>query len=168
MSVIKSQQIDWTSSYGDLVKRTYWISILQKRVFNLEFRAIPTGTEDSEDQVPPPHFYGIVKRGGQSSRSQSDDSRVSAVDKHDDSTFHFVVMITLSSLIRRADGIIRSHEPNTGENEVLQQGSDTQTLVDTSAYLPCPEGYNGLPSNLALELFYHLDCWFEALPQRLQ
>jgi hypothetical protein len=90
------------------------------------------------------------------------------VDKHDDSAFHFIAMVTLGSLIRRADGIIRSHEPNTGENEVLRQISDTQTLVDTSAYLPCPEGYDGLPSNLALELFHHLNCWLEALPRRLQ
>jgi hypothetical protein len=168
MSVIKSQQIDWTSSYGDLIKRAYWISVLQERLFDLEFRVVPTDIEGLEDQVPSPHFRGIVKREGQSSRSQSDDSRVSAVNKHDDCTFHFVAMITSSRLIRRADGFIRSHEPNTGETEVLWQGSDAHTLVHTPAYLPCPEGYNGLPSNLALELFHHLDCWLEALPQRLQ
>jgi hypothetical protein len=29
--LIKSQQIDWTSSYGDLVKRAYWVCVLHER-----------------------------------------------------------------------------------------------------------------------------------------
>jgi hypothetical protein len=73
--LIKSQQIDWTSSYGDLVKRAYWICVLQERLFDLEFRVVSTGTEGLEDQVPLPHFHGTVKREGQSRGPQSNTSR---------------------------------------------------------------------------------------------
>jgi hypothetical protein len=55
---IKSQQIDWTSSYGDYVKRAYWICVLHERLFDLEFRVISTGIESLEDQIPLPHFRG--------------------------------------------------------------------------------------------------------------
>jgi hypothetical protein len=163
--LVKSQQIDWTSSYGDLVKRAYWICVLQERLFDLEFRVVSTGIEGLEDQVPLPHSHGTVKREGQSSGPQSDTSRAFPVNKDDDSAFHFIAMITLSRLIRRADGIIHGYEPNAGETELLWQGSDTDTLVDASAYFPYPEGYNGPPSKLVSELFHQLDCWREALPQ---
>jgi hypothetical protein len=166
--LIKSQQIDWTSSYGDLVKRAYWICVLQERLFDLEFRVVSTGIEGLEDQAPLPHFHGTVKREGQSSGPQSDTSRAFAVSKDDDSAFHFIAMTTLSRLIRRADGIIHGYEPNAGEIELLWQGSNTQTLVGASAYFPYPEGYNGPPSTLVSELFHQLERWREALPQRLQ
>jgi hypothetical protein len=166
--LIKSQQIDWTSSYGDLVKRAYWICVLQERLFDLEFRVFSTDIKGLEDQVPLPHFHGTVEREGQPGEPQSDTSRAFVADKHDDSAFHFVAMITLSRLIRRADGVIHGYEPNAGETELLWQGSDTKTFVDTSAYFPYLEGYNGPPSRLVSELFHQLDCWREALPQRLQ
>jgi hypothetical protein len=166
--LIKSQQIDWTSSYGDLVKRAYWICVLQERLFDLEFRVVSTDIEGLEDQVPLPHFHGTVKREGQPGEPQSDTSRAFVADKHDDSAFHFIAMITLSRLIRRADGVIHGYEHNAGETELLWQGSDTKTPVDTSAYFPYLEGYNGPPSRLVSELFHQLDCWREALPQRLQ
>lgn len=54
--------MDWTFSYGDLVERAYWISVIQQRLFALEFRAFLTGTEDSEDQVPSPHFREIARK----------------------------------------------------------------------------------------------------------
>lgn len=132
-SVTKSQRMDWTFSYGDLVKRAHWISVLQKRLFDLEFRAFLTGTEDPEDQVSSPHFCGMARKRRTVQQAQPDNSRVSTVNQHEDSTFHPIAMITLRCLISKADGIIRSHEPNTGETEVLWQGSDIKTLVDTSA-----------------------------------
>jgi hypothetical protein len=165
--LIKSQQIDWTSSYGDLVKRAYWVCVLHERLFDLEFRVISTGIESLEDQIPLPHFHNPARGDRQSSGPPLDDSGVFAVDDQTDPALHFVAMITLSRLIRRADEVIHSYEPTLGETELLWQGSDRNPRTNASAYLPLGQ-YSGPPWRLVEELCYQLDCWRNALPQRLQ
>jgi hypothetical protein len=54
----KSQRIDWTLSYGDLVKHAYWVYVFHERLFDLEFRVISTSIESLEDQILLPHFRG--------------------------------------------------------------------------------------------------------------
>jgi hypothetical protein len=166
--LIKSQQIDWTSPYGDLVKRAYWVCVLHERLFDLEFRVISTGIESLEDQIPLPHFHSCSRGDEQPTSPPSDGSRVFAVDGQIDPAFHFVAMITLSRLIRRADEVIHSYEPNLGETELLWQGSDSDPYTDASGYLPPLENYSGPPWKLVEELCHQLDCWRNALPQRLQ
>jgi hypothetical protein len=76
-------------------------------------------------------------------------------------------MITLSRLIRRADEVIPSYEPNLGETELPWQGSDSNPHTDASAHFP-HKHYSGPPWRLVEELCHQLDCWRNALPQRLQ
>jgi hypothetical protein len=165
--LIKSQQIDWTSSYGDLVKRAYWVCVLHERLFDLEFRVTSTGIESLGDQIPLPHFHNPARGDEQTSGPPPGGSRVFAVDDQTGPALHFVAMITLSRLIRRADEVIHSYEPTLGETELLWQGSDRNPHTNASAYLPFGH-YSGPPWRLVEELCYQLDCWRNALPQRLQ
>lgn len=164
--LIKSQQIEWTSAYGDLVKRAYWVCVLQERLFDLEFRVASTGIESLEDQIPLPHFH--VVRDEWTSDSLSGTTDASTADGKGASAFYFSAMIALSRLIRRADNIIHDYEPNLGETELLRQCSN-------------PPGHNkgpesasqlgdsrGPPANLDQELTHQLDIWRGALPQKLQ
>lgn len=142
--LIRSEQIDWASVYGDLVKRAFWVCVLQERLFDLEFRVISTGIESLEDDIPLPHFQGTVRRERLPTGALSDVPRDVVADKHEH--FHFVAMITLSRLMRRANNMIHGYEPGLGKNEPLWQGSDMRTLADASTYLLPAEGYEGPPS----------------------
>lgn len=166
--LIKSQEIDWTSLYGDLVKRAYWVCLLQERLFDLEFRLGSTGIESLEDQIPLPHIHETVQREGSPDRSLPDDFVFFDVDKDDTRAFCFIAMITFSRLIRRVDNTMHGYEPGIGETELLWQASGMQTLVEPSTCLPSTGGYSEPPSGLALELLHELDCWRNALPQRIQ
>lgn len=166
--LIRSQQVDWTSSYGDFVKRAYWVCVLHERLFDLEFRVISTSIESLEDQIPLPHFHDCSRGNDRSTSPPSDASTTFDVDGHVDPAFQFVGMITLSRLIRRADEVIHSYEPDLGETELLWRGSDSSPHTDASARFPLLEHYNGPPWRLIGELSYQLDCWRNALPQRLQ
>jgi len=55
--LVKGQKVDWASAYSDLVKRTYWVCVLQERLFDVDFRVASTGIESLEDRVPLPHFF---------------------------------------------------------------------------------------------------------------
>lgn len=166
--LIRSGQIDWKSPYGNLVKRAYWICVLQERLFDLEFRMSSTSIESLENEVPLPHLRGMAQIEGSPGGSAPSTSRVFAMDEHDDSASSFVAMIAISRIIRKADVIIRGYEPSLGQAELLRQGSEGQTLTDGSTYLSHAQDYSGPPSILASELFHQLDCWRDALPQRLQ
>lgn len=61
--LIRNEQVDWSSSYGDLVKRAYWACVLQERMFDLDLRVGSTGVESLEDQVPFPHFRRMLEDG---------------------------------------------------------------------------------------------------------
>jgi hypothetical protein len=144
------------------------VCVLHERLFDLEFRVISTGIESLEDQIPLPHFRGPSRGDEQFSGPPLDDSRVFAVDDQIDPAFHFVAMITLSRLIRRADEVIHSCEPNLGETELLWQVSDSDPHTDASTYPPPLENYSGPPWKLVEELCHQLESWRNALPQRLQ
>ncbi|KAM0714186.1 hypothetical protein Q7P37_009973 [Cladosporium fusiforme] len=148
--LIKSQHIDWTSQYGDSVKRAYWICVLQERLFDLEFRVVSSGIESLEDQILLPHFHGKVQREASPGWSLPDSHGLFTMDEHDDSAFQFFVMITLSRLLRRANNIVHGYEPDSSVSELLWQGPDV--LEDASTYLPHPEAYSGPPEKLASEL----------------
>jgi hypothetical protein len=139
------------------------VCVLHERLFDLEFRIISTSIESLEDQVPLPHFYNPARGDGQSSGPPLDESGVFAVDDQTDPALHFVAMITLSRLIRRADEVIRSYKPNLGETELLRQGPNRDSHANASAYLPFGR-YTGTPWRLVKELCYQLDCWRNALP----
>lgn len=168
MCLVKSQQIDWASPHGDLVKRAYWACVVHERLFDIDFRMSSTGIESLEDRVPLPHFHGMVRRGPSPGGSLSDPFRFFPVDEQDGPAFHFIAMITLSRLIRRADEIIHGYEPKFGDAEVLWQLSDLQQHVDIARCFQPPNSYTGPPLKLVQELLNQLDCWRRALPQRLQ
>ena len=54
--LVQSKVIDWSSQYGDLVKRAFWICLLHERTFNLEFGVAITRIEAMADSIPSPHF----------------------------------------------------------------------------------------------------------------
>jgi hypothetical protein len=143
------------------------VCVLHGRLFDIELRVISTGTESLEDQIPLPHFQTPARGNEQSSGLPLDDLEVYVIDDQTDLAFHFVAMITFSRLTRRADEVIHSCEPELGKNELLWQGSDGNPHADTSGCLP-PERYSGPPWRLVEELCHQLDCWRNALPQRLQ
>lgn len=162
--LIRSQEIDWTSLYGDLVKRAYWICLLQERLFGLEFPLLSTGIESLEYQIPLPHIHEAIQREGSPGESLPDFN----ADRDDAPAFYLTSMITLSRLIRRVDYTMHSYELGLDETELPWERSSTQTPVDSSTCLPTPGGYSGPPSELASKLLHQLDCWRDALPQWIQ
>lgn len=164
--LIKGQQIDWTSAYGDLVKRAYWVCVLHERFFDLEFCMASTGIEDLEDTVPLPHFHGLVQSGEKSSVPSADSPRMLAADKKTDPAFHFTAIITLSRLMRRADEVVHRCEPILSEAQLLRHGSSIQPNCHASA--SGSPSHTEAPSKLVEELSRQLDCWRDALPKRLQ
>jgi hypothetical protein len=164
--LVKSQEIDWASSYGDLVKRAYWVCVLQERLFDLEFRVASTGVESLEDQIPFPHFH--VEAGGRVNDPFSGATDVSTVDGKGGSAFYFVAMIALSRLIRRVDNIIHKYEPILGETELLSQRPNTPGHIDAPRSASHSENYSGPPTKIIQELVHQLDLWRDRLPQTLQ
>jgi hypothetical protein len=164
--LIKDKPIDWSSSYGDLVKRAYWICVLHERLFDLDLRVALTGVESLEDQVPLPHFHHSFQNVGLPSVHPLSFSKTFIVSRHDDYAYHFTAMVTLSRLIRRVDNAIHGHEPATGESEPLWQGSGPR--VDASASVFFHTHYSGPPLHLVQELLQQLDSWRDTLPQRLR
>jgi hypothetical protein len=166
--LIKDKPIDWSSSYGDFVKRAYWICVLHERLFDLDLRVALTGVESLEDQVPLPHFHHSSHNEGQHSLHILGFGKTFTVPRRDDYAYHFTAMITLSRLIRRADSAIHGYEPTAGESEPLWQGSGSGVRVDALSSVLSPPNYSGPPLHLVQELLRQLDSWRDALPRRLQ
>jgi hypothetical protein len=163
--LIKGQKVDWTSAYGDLVKRTYWVCVLQERLFDLEFRVASTGIESLEDQVPLPHFHVTKER---TSDLLSDITDASTADGKRGSAFYFVAILALSRLIRRTDNILDVYEPSLTENDLLWPSSNTPNLCDAPGGASHFEKYSEPPTNIVQELIHQLDLWRATLPQKLQ
>jgi hypothetical protein len=166
MCLVESQEIDWASPYGDLVKRAYWVCVLQERLFDLEFRVASTGVESLEDQIPFPHFH--VGAGGRASDPFYCATDASTLDGKDGSAFYFVAMTALSRLIRRVDNIIHNYEPTLGETELLSQSHNTPGQINAPGSGSHSENYSGPPTKLVQELVHQLDFWRDTLPQKLQ
>jgi hypothetical protein len=168
MCLIKGQHIDWTSRYGDFVKRAYWACALQERLFDLEFRVTSTGIESLEDQVPLPHFHREVQLKGQSGGFASDYTKITTEDKHSDPAFYFVALITLSRLIRRVDDALYRYEPHADVIEPIWRESGVRYYDDTFGSAPTFDHHGDPPSILVQELICQLDNWRDALPRGLQ
>lgn len=166
--LINNEQIDWSSSYGDLVKRAYWICVLQERLFDLDLRVSLTGIEDLQDEVPLPHFHNMRQDGGQPGGPALSFSETFTVARHNDYAYQFVAMITLSRLMRRVDDAIRGYEPTTVDLVTLRQGSGMELRADASTSLMSPANDSEPSLSLVQELLRQLECWRSALPQRLQ
>jgi hypothetical protein len=164
--LIKGQQINWTSSYGDLVSRAYWVCVLQERLFDLEFRMASTGIESLEDRIPLPRFY--VETEGRTGNPLSGTTNASTADGKGASGFYFIAMTALSRLLRRADNIIHDYEPNQGEIELLWHSSNNLNNTHAQENASHFGNYSGPPTELCQELVHQLDLWRDALPQKLQ
>jgi hypothetical protein len=111
MFLIKGQAVDWSSRYGDLVKRAFWICVLHERSVSLEFCVADTGIEALADLVPWPHFPDLPseERTSGSAGAEGTDGLERRGDS--DSAYHLTAMIALGRLIRRASDVIHEYEP---------------------------------------------------------
>jgi hypothetical protein len=168
VSLIQEGPINWSSSYGDLVKRAYWICVLHERLFDLDLRVASTGIESLEDQVPMPHFSQSYQDNAQpSARTLDSDSALPAL-RCNDYAYQFTALITLSRLMRRADHVMNGYEAAADESEPLWQGFGSSKRVHTLELGLSPAHYSGPPIKLVQELIRQLDTWRNTLPQRLQ
>jgi len=55
--LLKVQQVDWTSFYGDQVKRAFWACVVQENLFHIDLDLPGTGLGKFEDVVPLPQFH---------------------------------------------------------------------------------------------------------------
>jgi hypothetical protein len=168
ISLVREEPIDWSSSYGDLVKRAYWICVVHERLFDLDLRVASTGIESLEDQVPMPHFSQNYQDNTHPGTRTPDSGSTPSALRCDDYAYHFIAMITLSRLIRRIDNLTSSYEPATGESEPLWQGLVPRNRVDALRSRVSPTSHSGPPIKLIQELIRQLDTWRNTLPQRLQ
>jgi hypothetical protein len=58
----KLQSVDWTSFYGDQVKRAFWTCVLQEDFFHISLDLPGTDIHEGEADVPMPHFRRIQDR----------------------------------------------------------------------------------------------------------
>jgi hypothetical protein len=168
ISLIQEEPINWSSPYGDMVKRAYWVCVLHERLFDLDLRVALTGIESLEDQVPMPHFSQSYRDNAQPSVRILDSDSALPAFRCNDYAYQFTALITLSRLMRRIGDLISSYEPISGESEPLWQGLGSRKRVDTSRTRVSPAHYSGPPVKLVQELTHQLDTWRSTLPQQLQ
>lgn len=165
MSLLEARSAEWSSPRSDLVKRAYWLCVLNERMFSLEFRVPLTGIENWEDEVPLPHI------GHWSQRTQLDNSRSLLTQnltlaRQEDLKCYFSALITLSRLIRRINDILYSYEPACEDAERLWSGvGEPEAAQEQDHHI---EEYRGPPFHLVEEMARQLDCWRNALPPVLQ
>lgn len=96
--LIKCQQMDWQTNYGDLCKRSYWACVLNEDLYHLDLDLPQSGVQSLEDIVPLPYFH------------EGDESQVSgnarAGDDRSHFQYHFLAMIALRRLISRIHEVI--------------------------------------------------------------
>jgi hypothetical protein len=104
--LIKCQNIDWRSHYGDLLKRAYWTCVLSEDLFHLDLDLPQSGIQTLEDLVPLPYFIegqdmhtpGFpIQAGGAQTAEDRDRSHFQ---------YHFLAMIALRRLISRIHEVI--------------------------------------------------------------
>lgn len=139
--------------------------VFHERLFDLDLKVASTGIESIEDQVPLPHFHGLIQEEGVSVISALGYSKPMPAERHNGYTYHFYALISLSRLIRRADDIIHGYEPGVGEMEPLWQASRAQRHSDAAESVSYPAEYSGPPSRLLQELIRQLENWRAALPR---
>lgn len=165
--LINGQAIDWSSQYGDLVKRAYWTCVLHERLFDLDLKVALTGIETMEDEIPFPHFHGTTFEGDIVSLS----SRIQEgfVPKGQrDSSYHFLALIALSRLIRRIDDLVHRYESVVSEAKPLWQGQGIRDKESPIVGTSHSESYGGPPIKILDELVCELCRWRSSLPYSLR
>jgi hypothetical protein len=102
--LIKCQQIDWQSPYGDMLKRAYWSCVMSEDLYHLDLDLPQTGIQALEDFVPLPYFH------------EGADSTSAAADDRSHFQYHFLAMIALRRLIHRIHVVIHECTPLHGVN----------------------------------------------------
>jgi hypothetical protein len=126
MFLIKSQAIDWSFRYGDLVKRAFWICVLHERSVSLEFCVADTGIEALADLVPWPHFPDLLSEEQTSGSAGAERKDGLGRRGEFDSAYHLSAMIALRRLIRRASDAIHEYR-----NPVKNYGQPWETDGET-------------------------------------
>lgn len=95
--LIKCRNIDWSTQYGDMIKRAYWACILSEDLYHLDLDLPQTGIHTMEDEVPLPYFHEAHDPQGRSTHVSEERSHFQ---------YHFLAMIALRRLIARIHGVI--------------------------------------------------------------
>lgn len=95
--LIKCKNIDWSTQYGDMIKRAYWACILSEDLYHLDLDLPQTGIHTMEDEVPLPYFHEAHDSQGRSTHVSEERSHFQ---------YHFLAMIALRRLIARIHGVI--------------------------------------------------------------
>jgi hypothetical protein len=169
--LIQSRVTDWSSQYGDLVKRAFWICLLHERSFNLEFGVATTGIEALADLVPMPHFPQLTH---QHDHSGNPDSNGNSSQSDSNYAYHFSAMIALGWLMRRADDAIKQYEPfrkdlfqsheNAADHGYSYAGDD---FAPNTGHTRSRRQEEHIPP-VTQELIAELNSWRNALPERLR
>jgi hypothetical protein len=166
--LIRGQPMDWSSVQGDLVKRAYWICVLQERLLDIDLKIACTGIEDLEDQVPLPHFHEYVPKRKGVDGSLPGTGQLNNADELVDYAYHFSALVALSRLLRRAEDVIHGCEHFVRRHEPLWQEARSQNHSGAVADVIDAASYKEPPSHLIEELIRQLQSWRAALPRRLQ
>ncbi|KAM0722008.1 hypothetical protein Q7P37_002934 [Cladosporium fusiforme] len=165
ISLLRAGSTDWSSPRSDLVKRAYWLCVLNETLFSLEFRVPLTGIENWEDEVPLPHPDRRPQRA-QPDYPRSLLSENITLARQEDLTCYFSAIITLSRLIRRINDIVYSYESACEDAEPLRSVAiGPEAAQEMEHHI---EEYRGPPCHLVEEMARQLDCWRDALPPVLQ
>lgn len=168
MFLLKSQAIRWSSRYGDLIKRAFWICVLHERSINLKFRVADTGIETLSELVPLPHFPNINNE----ERAFGDRGTESLADLNgpaeSDYAYHLSAMIALGRLTRRANDIIHDYEPVIHETKPQVEESLASANLSSGAGFSDSNEQQQVPLGLLRELAHELESWRQTLPQRFQ
>ncbi|KXT11284.1 hypothetical protein AC579_1673 [Pseudocercospora musae] len=136
--LVKCQTIDWSTQYGDLVKRAYWCCVLAEDLYHLDLDLPQSGIQQLEDVVPLPYFQEGQDLPGPSFFGSDDGSHFQ---------YHFLAMIALRRLISRIHEVI--HENSSPQSESA-------------------DDYGGPPVAVTREMARQLESWRSLLPRPLQ
>lgn len=168
-ALIQCQSIDWSSTYGDLVKRAYWTCVLTEGFFHIELDLPQTQIHTLEDLVPLP--YSHESGDQQDEPTPAFPLPTATVVGISCQEYQFLAMITLRRIIARAHNEIHVCEHNSGLAEPLcpsrtTEAHDPFSVPKVKAETLHP--YFGPPTALVRELERQLDCWRAMLPTPLQ
>jgi len=149
--LIKIKDVNWSTTEGDLIKRAYWICILNEDFYHLDLDLPCTGIANFEDEVPSPTFHD-----GHEAPSGP------LTEECPHFQYHFLAMISLRRLISRINTAIHGGKspslPSPYFTKPLPAASETETT----------ESYGGPPVHVIRELARQLESWRSLLPRPLQ
>lgn len=102
--LIRCRTFDWQSQGGDLIKRAYWVCVLNEDLYHLDLDLPQTGIQNMEDDVPLPYFHV---------GPDQDDPSGSLSEERSHFQYHFLAMIALRRLIARIHGVIHECKSTT-------------------------------------------------------